>query len=327
MKALVTGSAGHLGEALVRVLRDASHVAVGLDIAASPYTDVTGSVADGSCVREAMRGADVVFHAATLHKPHIVTHTRQQFVDTNISGTLTILEEAIRAGVRCVVFTSSTSAFGDALRPADGAPAAWITEDVAAVPKNIYGVTKLAAEDLCALFRRKHGLACVVLRTSRFFLDEDDDPRTRSEYEDMNVKVNESLFRRVDLEDVVDAHLLAAEKAPAIGFGRFIASATTPFRRTDALDLRRNAPAVVRRYVPEHCDVYAQRGWRMFPSIDRVYDNSKARSVLGWTPRHDFASTIARLREGADPRSHLARVVGAKPYHTERFEQGPYPVE
>ncbi len=327
MKAVVTGSAGHLGEALVRVLRDASHVAVGVDIVPSPHTDVMGSVADGSCIRQALRGADVVFHAATLHKPHIVTHTRQQFVDTNISGTLTVLEEAIRAGVRCVVFTSSTSAFGDALRPAAGAPAAWITEDVAAVPKNIYGVTKLAAEDVCALFNRKHGLACIVLRTSRFFLDEDDDPRMRAEYEDMNIKVNESLFRRVDLEDVVDAHLLAAEKAQAIGYGRFIVSATTPFRRADTLDLGSDAPAVVRRYVPEHCDVYARRGWRMFPSIDRVYDNSKARIVLGWQPKHDFGSAIARLRAGADPRSHLATAVGAKLHHAEKFEQGSYPVE
>jgi nucleoside-diphosphate-sugar epimerase len=327
MKALVTGSAGHLGEALVRVLRDASHVAVGIDIASSAYTDVIGSIADASCVREAMRGAEVVFHAATLHKPHIVTHTRQQFVDTNISGTLTLLEEAVRAGVRCVVFTSSTSAFGDALRPAEGAPAAWINEDVVAVPKNIYGVTKLAAEDLCALCNRKHGLACVVLRTSRFFLDEDDDPRMRSEYDDMNIKVNELLFRRVDLEDVVDAHLLAAEKARAIGFARFIVSATTPFRVADALELRRNASDVVRGYVPEHCDVYAERGWRMFPSIDRVYDNSKARSVLGWKPKHDFAYAIARLRAGGDPRSELARAVGAKLYHAERFMQGPYPVE
>lgn len=80
------------------------------------------------------------------------------------------------------------------------------------MPKNIYGVTKTAAEDLCELFHRLHGLACLVLRTSRFFPELDDDPTIQREYDDANVKANEFLHRRVDLQDVVDAHLLAIEK-------------------------------------------------------------------------------------------------------------------
>ena len=121
-----------------------------------------------------MRGVQAVFHAATLHKPHVATHSRQDFVDTNITGTLNLLEEAATAGVESFVFTSTTSVFGDALVPPAGAPAAWVTEDVTPVPKNIYGVTKAAAEDLCQLFHRNQGLACIVLRTSRFFPEEDD---------------------------------------------------------------------------------------------------------------------------------------------------------
>ena len=60
-----------------------------------------------------------------------------------------LLEEAVAARVESFVYTSTTSVFGDALVPPQGAPAAWITEEVAPVPKNIYGVTKAAAEDLC----------------------------------------------------------------------------------------------------------------------------------------------------------------------------------
>ena len=56
------------------------------------------------------------------------------------------------------VFTSSTSVFGRALTPRPGEPAAWITEDVTPVPRNIYGVTKAAAEDLCEIIGRDHGL-------------------------------------------------------------------------------------------------------------------------------------------------------------------------
>jgi len=135
-----------------------------------------------------MQGVEAVLHTATLHKPHVLTHSRQMFIDTNITGTLNLLEEAAAAGVHSFVFTSTTSAFGDALTPPAHAPAIWITEDVVPVPKNIYGVTKTAAEDLCELFHRNRGLPCVVLRTSRFFPEADDDPVAREAYADLNIK-------------------------------------------------------------------------------------------------------------------------------------------
>jgi UDP-glucose 4-epimerase len=326
MRVLVTGSSGHLGEALVRTLRRSSHEVVGLDLTASPFTSHVGSIADRSCVRQCLQGVDAVLHAATLHKPHIVTHSRQEFVDTNITGTLNLLEEAVSAGVASFVFTSTTSAFGEALTPPAGAPAAWVTEDVRPVPRNIYGVTKTAAEDLCELFHRNHRLACLILRTARFFPEEDDSLATRQAYGDGNVKVNEFLYRRVDLEDVADAHLRAVEKAPLIGFGRYIITATTPFRPDDLLELRVNAPQVLRRRVPEYEEEYARRGWKMFPSIGRVYVNERARRELGWNPRYDFRYVLDLLKSGVDARSPLARAVGSKGYHAHRFVNGPYPV-
>jgi UDP-glucose 4-epimerase len=319
MKVLVTGSSGHLGEALVRTLQNTSHEVVGLDLTPSPFTSKVGSIADRNCIRQCMRGVEAVLHAATLHKPHVMTHSRQDFIDTNITGTLNLLEEAASAGVRSFVFTSTTSAFGAALTPPAGAPAAWVTEDVRPVPRNIYGVTKSAAEDLCELFHRSHRLACLILRTSRFFPEEDDNPATRLAYDDGNVKVNEFLYRRIDLEDVVNAHLLAVEKAPLIGFGRYIISATTPLDEGDLLDLRVNAPEVVRRRVPEYEQEYARRGWRMFPGIDRVYVNERARRELGWRPRYDFQCVLNLLKSGVDIRSPLARAVGSKGYHPHRF--------
>ena len=228
MRILVTGSAGHLGEALMRTLATQKRAAVGIDILRSPYTTYVGSVADRTFVKRHMAGIDTVLHAATLHKPHVATHTRQDFVDTNVTGTLNLLEEAVAAGVTSFVFTSTTSVFGDALIPPAGAPAAWITEDVTPVPKNIYGVTKAAAEDLCELVHRDHGLPVLILRTSRFFPEPDDRDDVRAAFPDANLKVNELLYRRVDLADVVGAR-------------------------------------------------YAARHWRMFPHIDRVYVNAKAR--------------------------------------------------
>ena len=326
MSILVSGSAGHLGEALMRTLPLAGYDAVGLDIKPSPFTQCVGSIADRSFVRACMQGVDVVLHTATLHKPHVATHSRQDFVDTNVTGTLNVLEEAAAAGVESFVFTSTTSVYGRALTPAPGAPAAWITEDVVPVPKNIYGVTKIAAEHLCELFHRDRGLPCLILRTSRFFPEADDRRETREAYADTNAKVNEFLYRRADIEDIATAHVLAMDKARSLGFGRYIISATTPFTPADLTELRRDAPAVVKRYVPEYANVYAARGWKMFPSIDRVYVNERARRELGWQPRYDFASLIARLGAGEDHRSALAQAIGAKGYHDVVFEDGPYPV-
>jgi UDP-glucose 4-epimerase len=225
------------------------------------------------------------------------------------------------------VFTSTTSVFGDALIPAKAAPAVWVTEEITPVPKNIYGVTKAAAEDLCQVFHRNQGLACVVLRTSRFFPEEDDNRRVREAYADENAKTNEYLYRRVDLEDVVSAHLLAFQQAPALGFRKYIVSATTPFSQSDLHDLRIDAPSIVRHRVPEYEAEYRRRGWKMFPGIDRVYVNDRARRELGWQPRYDFKYVLELLKAGNDFRSPLAQLIGSKGYHDKVFADGPYPTE
>lgn len=315
----------------MRTFRTAGRPASGLDIKQSPFTDHVGSIVDRAFVRRCMRGVRTVIHAATLHKPHVATHSMRDFVNTNISGTLILLEEAAAAGVECFLYTSTTSTFGAALSPAPGEPAAWITEDVIPVPKNIYGVTKLSAESLCELFFRTARLPTMVLRTSRFFPEDDDDSAIRSRYETANVQANELLYRRADIADMVSAHLLAEEKSSdvefrrEVGFRRYIISATTPFRRADLAQLRLNAAEVVHRLFPESEQLYGARGWRMFPSIDRVYDNSLAMRELGWRPRYDFQHVLDCLRDGRDFRSPLAREVGAKGYHERAFATGPYP--
>jgi nucleoside-diphosphate-sugar epimerase len=324
---LVTGSSGHLGEALVRTLQAEGRETLGIDIRHGAFTRRVGSITDRDFAARCMRGITTVLHTATLHKPHVETHSRQDFVDVNITGTLNLLETAAAENVAAFVYTSTTSVFGDALVPPAGQPSAWVTEDVVPLPKNIYGVTKAAAEDLCQLFAHNHSLAVIVLRTSRFFPEEDDNPAVRAAYEDRNAKVNEFLHRRVDIEDVVDAHLLAAAHAQSAGFTKFIISATTPFSRDDVHDLRNHAPQVVRRYVPDYEAEYARRGWIMPAGIDRVYVNDKARAELGWRPRHDFAALIARLRQDGDFQSPLARAIGSKRYHDRIFSDGPYPVD
>ena len=263
---------------------------------------------------------------STLHKPHVETHTRQDFIDTNISGTQTLLDAALLEDVKSFVFTSTTSTFGDALKPPPGEPAGWITEDTVPQVKNIYGATKLAAEDLCMLAHRKDGLPVLVLKTSRFFPEDQDDKATRDAFARDNAQANEFLNRRVDIEDVVSAHLLAAENAPEIGFSKYIITATTPFSRNDLAELR-NAPGEVLKSYVDFEDIYQARGWQMQPEMDRVYVNAKARAELGWQPKHNFEDVLKRVSNGGPVLSDLAREVGVKGYHDQVFHDGPYPVD
>ena len=321
---LVTGSAGHLGEALVRTLRaDAANRVTGIDIKASPCTDIVGTIADPHRVASCMAGIDTVYHTATLHKPHVVTHSKQDFVDTNITGTLNLLEAARSAGVERFVFTSTTSVYGDAMRPGPGEPAAWVTEATIPIPKNIYGVTKLAAESLCELFARRESMNCIILRTSRFFPEADDDAGRRSSFDDTNLKAVEFLYRRAEIADIVDAHLLAADQCEGLGFGRFIISATTPFTRDDLTRLNEDAAAVLDAHVPGWRARFEALGWQMLPRIDRVYVNTAARQALGWQPRFDFDTAV---EQAVFPLSDLGRSIGSKGYHEETFSEGPYPV-
>jgi nucleoside-diphosphate-sugar epimerase len=163
----------------------------------------------------------------------------------------------------------------------------------------------------------------VVLRTSRFFPEEDDDESRRAAFADDNLKANEFLYRRVEIEDVVSAHLLAAQRARSLGFRRYIISATTPFTTGDLMELRTAAPAVVKRLVPEFEAEYTKRGWTMLPAIERVYVNDRARRELGWQPRYDFRFVIERLKAGGDIRSELAGVIGSKGYHPGRSRRAP----
>ncbi len=325
MKILITGSSGHLGRALSIVLAKSKHQVSGIDVQPSKFTHHIGSIANRAFVQKCMKGIEVVLHTATLHKPHIVTHSEKAFIDTNITGTLNLLETAKQVGVKSFIFTSTTSAFGDAMKSAD--TAVWVTEKLVPQPKNIYGVTKIAAENLCHLYHRNHQLPCIILRTSRFFAEADDDKKLRNTYVDANIKANELLYRRVDIQDVVDAHLLAVQQAQSIGFGRYIISGATPFTIGDLKDLYTNAPKVLSKYHPSFKAIYTGKKWKFFPSIGRVYVNDLAREILGWQPQYDFQWVLDCLQKGQDFRSPLAVEVGIRGYHEEVFEDGSYPVD
>jgi UDP-glucose 4-epimerase len=302
VRVLLTGSSGWLGRFLAPRLRQVGHDVTGLDVAPGIDTRIVGSVADKALVERtfADHGIEAVIHAGALHKPDIARYPKQAFVDVNVTGSLNLLEAATGTGCSRFVFTSTTSLMiSEAIRSgkAGGATrAAWLSEEFGPVePRNVYGVTKRAAEQLCALVHREHGLPVVILRTGRFFPEEDD---THRDLSGPNIKANEFLNRRLTVEDCAEAHLAALARAPEIGFGLYIVSAPPPFAESDSEALIDDAPSVIARYFPEAAELYARAGWRLPEHVNRVYDPSRAERELGFRCRTDFAAILAALAGG-----------------------------
>lgn len=347
---LVTGSSGHLGHALMLSLPSHGYTPLGIDLLPpSLPSAIQGTVTDRPLIANILTSHPTIkhiIHTATLHKPHVGTHSKQAFIETNITGTLVLLEEAARHDIASFVFLSTTSAFGAALSPSlplplplpaeqqqqqqqqspprQAAPAAWIDEAVVPVPKNIYGVTKVAAEDVCRLVHVQTGLPVVVLRTSRFFPEEDDDADRRAAMGDENLKVCELAYRRVDMADVVGACVCAVRKAAQgeMGWGRFVVSAPTVFEKDDKVLRRLNGGdpgdtvgMVMERCVPGCQGVFKAKGWNFLNKVDRVYDSSRAVRELGWRPVHTFERAVAMLARGEEWRSELTITVGKRGYH------------
>ena len=318
---------------------------LGIDVLPSPTTTHVGSITDRSFIISLFQQYPIrhVLHCATLHKPHVATHTKQQFIDTNVTGSLVLLEAAAEvstatAGVKApdresstgldsFIFFSTTSTFGAALSPCPGSPAAWIAESVTPIPKNIYGVTKVAVEDLCRLIHMQTSLPVIVLKTSRFFPEEDDDAERAASMSGDNLKVLELAYRRVDIRDIVSATVCAMRKAREIAWGKYIISAPPPVENDEETlrELERDPGKVLKRVLGnelaekvfdgENDGGEKGKGWKFLDRIDRVYDSSKAVRELGWEPKFTFRSAVEAMARGNEWRSELTFKIGSKGYH------------
>ncbi len=301
MKLLLTGSSGWLGRFLAPKLSAIGHDVVGLDVVAGDHTNVIGSVADRTLIDQIFsdHGIEAVIHAGALHKPDIIRYPASAFVDVNVTGTLNLLEASVAAGHDRFIFTSTTSLMISetvrAGREGGAEQAFWLDEEFGPLkPRNIYGVTKISAEHLCRLFHQLHGINVAVLRTGRFFPEDDDTHQVPS---GPNLKANEFLNRRLTVYDAAEAHIAALDQIVNLGFETFILSAPTPFVREDCEQLMAEAPSVIARYFPEVTELYERKGWVLPDHIDRIYDAGKAERLLGFRAKTDFASILQALAE------------------------------
>ena len=273
MRILITGSSGQLGTELAQQLSQRDHI-TGIDVIPGPWTQHIMNITDRDAVNTLMKHIDTVIHIASLHAPHLSTCSRQAFIDTNITGTLTLLEAAASYHIRRFVYTSTTSLYGFALIPGD--QAVWVTEELIPQPRDMYDITKITAEELCRHFAFAEGLPIICLRTARFFPEP---PEVMALYR---------LYRGVDVRDVTAAHVLAVTNQDIL-FDVFNISARSPFQETDMPALLRDAPSVLQNRAPEAVKLFEQRGWTLPTSIDRVYVIEKVMRLLGYQPVYNFS--------------------------------------
>jgi UDP-glucose 4-epimerase len=165
VQAVVTGGAGFIGSNLVDALVAGGHAVRVIDNLSTGYPEyvdpsaelVTGDVADEGLVREAVQGAEVVFHQAALRAVQRSVDNPLATDLANTHGTLTVLKASVEAGVRRVICASSSSVYG-------GAEELPTPENAPSWPRSPYAVTKLAGEHYCRVFSELHGLETISLR-------------------------------------------------------------------------------------------------------------------------------------------------------------------
>ena len=277
MRILVTGSSGQLGTIISSMLSK-EHSVLGVDLLSGEFTTHIGNITNRDFVLSATKSVDIIIHTSSLHAPQLETHSKEEFIDTNIAGTLNLLQASIKNGVRRFIYSSTTSLYGHAM--VSTKKAVWVTEDLLPRPRDIYDVTKIAAEGLCEIFANKYGLPCKSLRVSRYFTEPD------------YLMVIYRLYRGVDVRDAAIAHLMATE-VELEGYEVFNISAASPFSRDDTHELLHDAQSVLLRHFPNIDRFFNKKGWQLPTSIDRVYCIDKAKEILNYHPKYNFDTLMA----------------------------------
>ncbi|WP_374950790.1 NAD-dependent epimerase/dehydratase family protein [Mucilaginibacter sp.] len=274
MKVWLTGSSGQLGSATVKHLRQHGHHVHGVDVVAADTTDELLDIKDKAAVELSALGFDAIIHTAAIHGKHYeLNYPREAFIDTNICGTLNLLNTCVKNGISKFLYTSTTSIYGNAM--VDAGRAVWVDENLIEQPRDIYDITKQTAEQLCKDFFYKEGLQASVYRVGRF-LPEDD-----------NLRTNHRLYRGLDERDGAEALRLALD-APFTDFEIFNISSGSPFKQEDLEVLKYSPVQAILKYYPQAEAIYRAKGWSFPASIDRVYVSDKAGRCLGYQPQYTF---------------------------------------
>lgn len=283
MKILVTGASGKLGRVTVNRLLAEGYEVTGVDLVGSETTHKIVDIRNENSVYELTKGFNAIIHTAALHGRHMdLNLSRAAFIETNINGTLNLLNACVKNGIAKFLFTSTTSIYGNAM--VNEAQAVWVDENLTIQPRDIYDITKQTCEALCRDFFEKENIMTSVYRVGRF-LPEDD-----------NLMLNHRLYRGLDERDGAEALKLAVVRH-FDEFEIFNISSGSPFSKDDLIELKHQPEKVIASYLPEAIEIYKRKHWKFPESIDRVYASAKATRLLGYRPKYTFDFLLQQFRE------------------------------
>lgn len=298
---LVTGGAGFIGSHIVEALvargdtiRILDNLSTGRRANLAPFADkvelVEGDLTDPEAVERAIQGVDIVFHQAALASVPLSVKSPLAVNAACVTGTLTLLDQARRGGVKRVVYAASSSAYGDQ-------PCSSKRETDLPAPLSPYAVAKLAGEYYCQAFHRTYGLETVCLRYFNVFGPRQDPASpysavipvfiTRMLRGERPVVFGDGQQSRdfTYIDDVVQGNLLAAEAPNAAGKTFNLANG----RSITVLELIAALNGVLGTSIqPRHEPA------RVGDIRDSMADITAARQTLGYVPKIDFAEGIRR---------------------------------
>ena len=298
----ITGAAGTLGRHLAPMLVARGDRVRAIDI--MPIGELPGidgmtlDIRDRDAIASALEGADALVHAAAWHGIHMREHPPGDFWDLNASGTFNVYEAARAAKINRAVLASTMGVYGESRRPGRDGRAVRVDETLPLLAGDIYGATKVLAEELAAYYDRAHGVRGVALRFGMFVPEP---------FAHTGIRY---LYGGVDPDDVaraVLASLQALETRPRGAFTGYNIMSALPYDDEDAATLPQDPMTAVRRHWPDAPELLAGADAAPWGPVNEWFPIAKAERELGWRPLGGFDTFLDELRRGASaPRTATA---------------------
>lgn len=277
MKILVTGSEGRIGSALAKLLLDEGYEICTFDVKARPPCDwqhIPGDLRDISTVRRAMQGVDAVVHLGAIPNDR---DDDTVLMDINVMGTWNVLQSALECDVRRVVFFSSINAQGSVKGhwPTEYLP---VDDHYPHHPTTPYQLSKHLGEEICRSFSERHGMVTLCLRPVWVVTNE---MYERFKSIDVGGFWKHEYWAYVHVEDVCDAALrsLLVEN---ISHSAFLLAADDTTVSVPTAELVTQYYANTPWHTIERSTYLRENPYR------GLIDCSRAKTVLGWHPKHSW---------------------------------------
>ncbi len=272
---LLTGGCGLVGRTLVPMLKgkyQVTHFEVKDPGDGLPF--IKGDLLNSNAVAKACGGMDAVVHIAALHGKAWNDAGDDAGFDVNVTGTKNILEGAVKAGVKRVVFTSSIWANGHGKPAPAYLP---IDEELRREPAELYGLTKILGEEMCRYAAARHAISTIVIRPGGISPAEQYDSR-KAGY----------LTAVVDVRDVAHAHVLALEAPGEMMHEVFNITADSPLCKLKPAAFRRDPVAALESVAPGAGELVLKGSLEVSPDWE-WYSIEKAKRLLGYKPKYNFS--------------------------------------